>query len=93
MQEALKKDVNNRLKSIEGHVRGIQRMVADDVYCVDIMKQIKAVQGALDRVNAMVLDNHLQTCVSTAVRSQSKAEQEIVLHEIVEMFTAAHKLR
>jgi len=93
VQEALKKDVNNRLKSIEGHVRGIQRMVADDVYCVDIMKQIKAVQGALDRVNAMVLDNHLQTCVSTAVRSQSKAEQEIVLHEIVEMFTAAHKLR
>lgn len=93
MQTQVKKDVTNRLKSIEGHIRGIQRMVEDGEYCVDIMKQIKAVQGALDRVNAMILDNHLQTCVTRAIRSDDKAEQEKVLHEIVELFNAAHKLR
>ena len=93
MQEALKKDVNNRLKSIEGHIRGIQRMVEDDVYCVDIMKQIKAVQGALDRVNAIILDNHLQTCVATAISTKEPTEQERVLAEVVELFSAAHRLR
>ncbi len=93
MQAQIRKDVNNRLKSIEGHIRGIQRMVDEEVYCVDIMKQIKAVQGALDRVNAIILDNHLQTCVTRAVRSDDKKEQEKVLHEIVELFNAAHKLR
>ncbi len=93
MQPETKKDVHNRLKSIEGHIRGIQRMVEDDVYCVDIMKQIKAVQGALDRVNAMILDNHLQTCVTQAIRSEDKEEQQKVLQEIIELFNAAHKLR
>ena len=68
-------------------------MVDEDVYCMDIMKQIKAVQGALDRVNAMLLDNHMQTCVARAVVSEDKAEQEKVMHEITELFTAAHRLR
>ena len=93
MQPQIRKDVNNRLKSIEGHIRGIQRMVDEDVYCMDIMKQIKAVQGALDRVNAMILDNHMQTCVARAVISEDKSEQEKVMHEITELFTAAHRLR
>jgi len=93
MQTQVKKDVTNRLKSIEGHIRGIQRMVEGDEYCIDIMKQIKAIQGALDRVNALILDNHLQTCVTQAIRSDDKAEQEKVLHEVVELFNAAHKLR
>ncbi len=93
MQPELRKDVNNRLKSIEGHIRGIQRMVDDDVYCMDIMKQIKAVQGALDRVNAMILDNHMRTCVARAVVSEDKTEQEKVLHEMVDLFSAAHRLR
>jgi len=93
MQPRIKKDVNNRLKSIEGHIRGVQRMVDEDVYCMDIMKQIKAVQGALDRVNAMILDNHMRTCVARAVVSDDKSEQEKVMHEITELFTAAHRLR
>jgi DNA-binding FrmR family transcriptional regulator len=93
MQPRIKKDVSNRLKSIEGHIRGIQRMVDEDVYCMDIMKQTKAVQGALDRVNAMILDNHMRTCVARAVVSDDKSEQEKVMHEITELFTAAHRLR
>ena len=93
MQPELKKDVSNRLKSIEGHIRGIQRMVEEDAYCVEIMKQIKAVEGALDRVNALILDSHLQTCVSKAIRSEDKDEQQRALSEVVDLFSAAHRLR
>ena len=92
MNEPLKKDVTNRLKSIEGHVRGIQRMVDEDVYCMDILKQVKAVQQALERVSALTLENHLNTCVTTAVRSADEDEKDRVFDEIMEVFKATGKL-
>lgn len=58
----------NRLKTVRGHLDGIVRMVDDEVYCVDIMKQISAVQSSLERANRLVLKNHLETCFSEAVR-------------------------
>jgi len=84
--------VVNRLRSIQGHARGIERMVADDANCIDIMKQIKAVQNALDRVNSMILSNHLETCVTTAIRSEEEAERERVISEIIQVFDASGKL-
>ena len=56
MQDEQKRQVLNRLKSIEGHVRGIQRMLEEDVYCIDIMNQNLAVQRALEKVKAQVVD-------------------------------------
>jgi DNA-binding FrmR family transcriptional regulator len=88
----IKQDVINRLRSIEGHIRGIERMVVDDDYCVDIMKQIKAVQNALDRVNGLILAGHLQTCVKSAIRSEDERERERVIGEIVSLFEASTKL-
>ncbi len=87
-----KKDALNRLRSIEGHVRGIERMVENDAYCIDIMKQIKAVQNALERVNSLLLANHLQTCVTTALRSNDDVERERVINEIIDVFDATGKL-
>lgn len=87
-----KTDLNNRLRSIEGHIRGIQRMVDEDTYCMDILKQIKAVQQALERVSALTLENHLNTCVATAIRSDDEAEQERVVREIMDVFKATGKL-
>lgn len=87
-----KTDLMNRLRSIEGHIRGIQRMVDDDVYCMDILKQIKAVQQALERVSALTLENHLNTCVTTAIRSDDEAEQNRVVREIMDVFKATGKL-
>ncbi len=56
-----------RLKSIKGHVEGIERMLEDETsYCVDVLKQIKAVEGALDRIGEMVLQSHLKHHVVTA---------------------------
>jgi DNA-binding FrmR family transcriptional regulator len=81
-----KRQVINRLKSIEGHVRGIQRMVEDDSYCIDIMRQIHAAQKALENVNALVLGNHLNTCVTTAIRGEDASERERMIGEIVGVF-------
>lgn len=87
-----KQTLVNRLKSIEGHVRGIERMVDEDAYCMDILKQVKAVQQALERVSAITLENHLNTCVTTAIRSEDEAERTRVVSEIMDVFKATGKL-
>jgi len=87
-----KRDLANRLKSVEGHIRGIQRMVEEDAYCMDILKQVKAVQQALERVSALTLENHLHTCVTTAIRSEDSQEQTRVIGEIMDVFKATGKL-
>jgi len=80
-----------RLKNIEGHIRGIERMVEEDVYCIDIIRQIQAVQAALNRVNKIVLEGHLNSCVITAVRGENPDDRERVLKEISEVFNASQK--
>lgn len=85
-------EILNRLKSIEGHVRGIQRMVESGEYCIDIVHQIIAVQRALQKVNGMVLDRHLRTCVTTALRGDDPNERERVIGEILDVFEATGKL-
>lgn len=82
----------NRLKSIEGHVRGIQRMVDDGTYCMDVINQIIAVQHALERLNCLILERHLKTCVTTAIRGDDPAERERVIAEIMHMFEATGKV-
>jgi CsoR family transcriptional regulator, copper-sensing transcriptional repressor len=92
MPDEYKQGIMNRLKSIEGHVRGIQRMVEDNVYCVDIINQNLAVQRALERVNSLVLERHLQTCVTTAIQGDDPAERERVITEILNVFETTSKM-
>ena len=92
MVDETTQDLLNRLKSIEGHVRGIQRMVESGSYCIDIVNQVLAVRRALQKVNQLVLDRHLHTCVTTAMRSQDNAERDRVIREIVEVFETAGRL-
>jgi len=92
MPDEYKRGIMNRLKSIEGHVRGIQRMVEDNVYCVDIINQNLAVQRALERVNSLVLERHLQTCVTTAIQGDDPAERERVITEILNVFETTSKM-
>ncbi|MBI2942153.1 MAG: metal-sensitive transcriptional regulator [Chloroflexi bacterium] len=89
MNEITRQDVLRRLKSIEGHVRGVQRMVEEDRYCVDIIKQTLAVQAAIDRVNAAVLANHLECCVTAAIRGADSDERERVIAELLDLFPGA----
>ncbi len=81
-----------RLKNIEGHIRGISRMVENDAYCIDLLRQIQAVQAALNKVSAKILDDHLHSCLLSAVRGESVEERERVLEEIVEVYEAATKV-
>jgi len=67
MLPVAKKDALNRLKTVRGHLDGIIRMVEEDAYCVDLMKQVSATQASLERVNRLILRNHLETCFSEAV--------------------------
>ncbi len=83
-----KNEILARLRSIEGHVRGVIRMVEEDAYCIDVLTQTKAVQRALDRVNAMLLERHLNHCVITAIRSSDPREQERVIRELLDVFEA-----
>lgn len=79
-------DALKRLKNIEGHVRGIEQMVENGAYCIDIIRQIQAVQAALDRVSGNILEGHLHSCVITAVRGEDISERERVLTEIADVF-------
>ncbi len=82
----------NRLKSIEGHVRGLQRMVHEGAYCMDIISQNLAVQRALEKVNSLILERHLHTCVTTAIRGDDRDERERVINEILAVFEATGKM-
>ncbi len=79
------KDQVARLKKIEGQIRGVQRMIEQERYCIDILNQLQAVEAALKRVEANILRKHLQGCVVTAVRSGSEREQDAKLDEIVQL--------
>ena len=80
-----------RLKTIEGHLKGIIRMVGEDAYCIDVIRQIQAVEAALKKVSGLILDNHLNSCVITAVKGEDKEERQRVLNEISEIFETASK--
>jgi CsoR family transcriptional regulator, copper-sensing transcriptional repressor len=68
VKQVHKEGALRRLQTAVGHLQGVVRMVEDDAYCPDIMKQLSAVQGALERVNRLVLRNHLETCVADAMQ-------------------------
>lgn len=81
-----------RLKTVEGHLRGIIRMVEEDAYCIDVIRQIQAVEAALNKVSSQILEEHLNSCVITAIRSDNENERERVVKEIAEVFEMANKV-
>ena len=81
-----------RLHRIEGQVRGIERMVDEDRYCIDILDQISAISTALEKVGLRILDGHVNHCVSGALRSGDPAAAEAKTQELlraVERFARA----
>jgi CsoR family transcriptional regulator, copper-sensing transcriptional repressor len=91
MDEATQKAITRRLASAAGHIKGIERMVDEDVYCIDIIKQIQAVQAALTKVSTLMLDNHLRTCVTTAIQGDDPTERERMLQEVTSVFEVTSK--
>lgn len=85
-------DTLRRLKTIEGHLRGIIRMVEEDAYCIDVIRQVQAVESALNKVSAQILEEHLNSCVITAIQGEDQSERERVLKEITEVFEMSTKV-
>ena len=82
-----KEKMLNRLRRIEGQVRGVQRMVEEEKYCVDILTQISSYIAASERVASLVLKDHMDHCVRAALEDGTKAEEKIAeLQEAVERF-------
>lgn len=81
-----------RLKTVEGHLRGIIGMLEQDAYCIDVIRQIQAVDAALNKVSTQILENHLNSCVITAIKGNNVKERERVLKEITEVFEMSNKV-
>ncbi|HVB26041.1 MAG TPA: metal-sensitive transcriptional regulator [Ktedonobacteraceae bacterium] len=83
---AEKSDVLKRLSYIEGHIAGIHKMVEEDKYCIDILRQTHAVRKALEKLEAIILEGHLRTCVPEGIKDNREDE---VIQELVQLYTIA----
>ena len=84
--DAMRKDkAQNRLARIEGQVKGLQRMIDEDRYCIDFLNQLSAVQAALRSVGRLILRNYLENCATTAIRSDDPEAQERVYDELMDV--------
>ncbi|HMT45954.1 MAG: copper-sensing transcriptional repressor CsoR [Pseudomonadota bacterium] len=81
-----RQDTLNRLKRIEGQVRGIAQMVSDDRYCIDVLHQVQAVKAALAKVESAILKDHAACCVAEAIGSGNADEQRAKFNELIDLF-------
>ena len=91
MQTETKTAVAKRLNRVEGQVRGLSRMVADDRYCIEIVTQISAVRAALRRIEENVLQDHVAHCVEAAIRSGKADDQRRKVAELMEVLGRAER--
>ncbi len=86
MEDDRRRDVLKRLSYIEGHIAGIRKMVEEDKYCIDILRQTYAVRKALEKLEAIILEGHLHTCVPEGIKGD---REEQVIEELVQLYTIA----
>ena len=86
MKEKQKKEILNRLNYISGHLEGVKKMIKENKYCIDIILQNEAIISALKKVNEMILENHLNYCVTKAIKSKSQKERKKKIKELLELF-------
>lgn len=88
MDDATRDDVLRRLAYIEGHLNGVRKMIQEDQYCVDVLKQTFAVRRAIETMEAKMLDGHLHHCVLDAIQD---GRSEDVFSELIELYRIANK--
>jgi len=86
MQQERRKDALKRLSYIEGHIAGIHKMVEEDKYCVDILRQTYAVRKALEKLEAVILEGHLHTCVPDGIKN---GRENAVIDELIQLYNIA----
>ena len=87
IDDETKVKVLGRLRRIEGQVQGIQRMVEEEKYCVDILLQLTAVEGAVEQVQRLLLGRHIESCVADAIRSGSTRDRQKKVEELLDVFS------
>jgi len=75
-----------RLARIEGQVRGVSKMIADDRYCIDVVRQVQAIKAALAGLEKFILEDHLASCVDTALKSDDLEDRRAKVKELVSVF-------
>ena len=93
MKKIAGKQIINRMNYLLGHLEGVRRMLKDEKYCIDIIKQNQAVISAIKKVNEMILENHLNTCVTEAIKGKSEKERKKKIKEILELFKNSKKAK
>ena len=88
MQDSVRNVILKRLRFVEGHLEGVRRMVEKDEYCVDVLKQTHAVRKAIEKVESIMLEGHLRTCVVDGMRD---GRQDQVVREVMELFAQANR--
>ena len=88
MQATTTKEALKRLNYIEGHLGGVRRMIEEDTYCVDVLKQTYAIRRAIEKLERLLLDGHLHTCVIEGVKD---GRDEQVIGELLELYALANK--
>jgi DNA-binding FrmR family transcriptional regulator len=83
MRQNTREAAAKRLARIEGQVRGVARMIDDDRYCIDVVRQVQAIKAALNGLEAVVLDDHLETCVEHALTADDVSERRDKVAELV----------
>ncbi|MBI4114972.1 MAG: metal-sensitive transcriptional regulator [Candidatus Omnitrophica bacterium] len=85
------KEELERLRKIEGQIRGVQKMIEEGRYCVDLLQVLGSIQGAIEKVENQILKRHLEGCVSEAVKSGSPRARNEKFNEIVELIAKFRK--
>ena len=86
--KADKQDVLKRLNYIDGHLNGIRKMIEEDQYCVDILRQTYAVRKAIEKMEALILENHLKMCVPEGIKSGS---EQSIIDELVQLYNLSNR--
>lgn len=92
MKAVLKKQLLNRMNYLRGHLEGVRKMIEKDVYCINIIKQNLAVIAAIYKVNQMILEKHLNTCVTTAIKSKNEKARQKVIKELLAIFKTIYEI-
>ncbi len=92
MKPSVKKECLKRMNYLKGHLEGVKRMLEKDAYCIDIIKQNRAVINALHKINELILASHFDTCVVGAALSKNRKKQRSLVNELIDIYKTGNNI-
>ncbi len=91
MYKLFKQKISNRMNYVRGHLDGVRKMIKEDKYCIDVIMQNEAIIAALKKINQIILENHLNICVTNAIKGRDKNERKKKINELSKLFKKINK--